>query len=256
MHEVQAPLVVASASTRARARHSHRVENTPAYVLHRHSYSESSLILELFSREHGNLPVVAKGAKRPNSALRATLMLFQPVLATFSGKHEVRTLQRAEWAGGLAPLPPTALFSAYYLNELLLKLLPREDAHPILFDAYVDSLQALASGASQFIVLRRFEKILLRELGYALHFGCAANGNTIEPQRYYQIHPEAGVVAATEHQPDAWLGHILLAIAEERFDDLLIQQQARNLMRALLNRHLDGRRLKTRQILLDMQSYD
>lgn len=252
MHDVTAPML----ATHPHTRHPHRVENTPVYVLHRHPYSESSLILELFSREHGTLPVVAKGAKRPNSALRATLMLFQPLLATFSGKHEVRTLQRAEWAGGLPPLPAATLFSGYYLNELLLKLLPREDAHPGLFDAYSESLHALASGVAQFSVLRRFEKILLRELGYAMHFGCDENGNTIDPQRYYQIQPESGVVAAAEHLPDTWQGRVLLSIAEERFDDPLVQQQARNLMRALLSRHLDGRRLKTRQILLDMQSYD
>lgn len=255
MQEMTPPFDLSAPPAKS-ARHPHRVENTPVYVLHRHPYSESSLILELFSREHGNLPVLAKGAKRPHSALRATLMLFQPLLATFSGKQEVRTLVRAEWAGGLSPLPPAALFSGYYLNELLLKLLPREDAHPVLFDTYADSLQALANGESQFIVLRRFEKILLRELGYALHFGCDANGNTIASQRYYQIHPELGVIAATAQHPDAWLGQVLLAIAEDRFDDLLLQQQARNLMRALLNRHLDGRRLKTRQILLDMQNYD
>jgi DNA repair protein RecO (recombination protein O) len=241
--------------TRASAKHNHRVENTPVYVLHRHPYSESSLILELFSREHGNLPVLAKGAKRPNSALRSTLMLFQPLLATFSGKHEVRTLQRAEWTGGLMPLPPSALLSAYYLNELLLKLLPREDAHPALFDAYTEGLQALSSGQSPALVLRRFEKTLLRELGYALHFDCDAAGARIDVQRYYQIHHEQGVIEASADLPEAWPGKLLLAIAEEKFDDPSTQQQARNLMRMLLNRHLDGRRLKTRQILLDMQSY-
>ncbi len=237
-------------------KHPHRVDDAVAYVLHRHPYSESSLILELFTREHGNLPVLAKGAKRPNSALRGTLMLFQPLLATFSGKHEVRTLQRAEWAGGLTPLPPAALLSAYYLNELLLKLLPREDAHPQLFDAYADSLRTLAAGQAPALVLRRFEQILLRELGYAVHFERDASGGALNPDAHYQIHPELGVMEVHTRHTEAWPGRVLLAIAAEKFDEPQVQQQARNLMRMLLNRHLDGRRLKTRQILLDMQSYD
>ncbi|TAK92219.1 MAG: DNA repair protein RecO [Burkholderiaceae bacterium] len=236
--------------------HPHRIEDAPAYVLHRHPYSESSLILELFTREQGNLPVLAKGAKRPNSALRSSLMLFQPLLATFSGKHEVRTLQRAEWAGGVTPLPPSALLSGYYLNELLLKLLPRDDAHPQLFDAYTESLQALAAGQNTALVLRRFEKILLRELGYAVHFETDAAGQALNPNAYYQIHAELGVLEVHAQHAEAWPGQVLLAIAAEQFDEPQVQQQARNLMRTLLNRHLDGRRLKTRQILLDMQTYD
>lgn len=114
------------------------------------------------------MALVAKGAKRPHSALRPVLAMFQPLSLTWSGAGEIRTLTRAEWAGALRIYSGPAMMSGWYMNELLLRLLPREDAHPALFDAYDEALNSLAAGARAAGALRRFEWILLRETGYGL----------------------------------------------------------------------------------------
>ena len=118
----------------------HRVNAQPGFVLHSYPYKETSLIVEVFARDYGRVPVVAKGAKRPHSKLRGVLQTFQPLQLSWSGKSEVRTLISAEWVGGLLPVERSALLCGFYLNELLVKLLARDDPHPVLFDAYMSAL--------------------------------------------------------------------------------------------------------------------
>lgn len=149
------------------SRRAQRVQDTPGYMLHATAWRETSLIVQVFSREHGCLALVAKGAKRPYSVLRPVLTAFQPLLLSWSGGGEVKTLTRAEMAG-VRPLAGSALMSAWYMNELLLRLLPREDAHPVLFDAYDAALAQLAGGSRAAGALRRFEWVLLRETGYGV----------------------------------------------------------------------------------------
>jgi len=144
-----------------------RVQDSAAYVLHAASWRETSLIVQAFSREHGSVALVAKGAKRPYSTLRPVLQAFQPLLLSWSGAGEVKTMIRAESAG-VHPVPGPALMSAWYMNELLLRLLPREDAHPQLFDAYDQALRSLAAGGWAAGALRCFEWTLLQETGYGL----------------------------------------------------------------------------------------
>ena len=144
-----------------------RVLETPGYVLHATAWRETSLIVQAFSRDHGWVSMVAKGAKRPHSGLRPALSVFQPLLLSWTGSGEVKTLTRAECAGVHA-LPGAAMMSCWYMNELLFRLLPREDPHPGLFDAYVIALQRLAAGQAAAGALRRFEWILLKETGYGL----------------------------------------------------------------------------------------
>ena len=144
-----------------------RVLETPGYVLHATAWRETSLIVQAFSRDHGWVSMVAKGAKRPHSVLRPALSVFQPLLLSWTGSGEVKTLTRAECAGVHA-LPGAAMMSCWYMNELLFRLLPREDPHPGLFDAYVIALQRLAAGQAAAGALRRFEWILLKETGYGL----------------------------------------------------------------------------------------
>jgi len=156
---------------------SHRVHEAPAYLLHASAWKETSLIVQAFTRPHGTVVLVAKGAKRPQSVLRGALTLFQPVLLSWSGRHEIKTLVRIE-PDGILPLAGKAWMSAWYMNELLLRLLPREDAHDGLFDAYDAALRQLAqlengnaggSGHSAAgATLRRFEWTLLAEIGYRL----------------------------------------------------------------------------------------
>jgi len=144
-----------------------RVLETPGYVLHATAWRETSLIVQAFSRDHGWVSMVAKGAKRPYSVLRPALSVFQPLLLSWTGSGEIKTLMRAECAGVHA-LPGSALMSCWYMNELLFRLLTREDPHPGLFDAYVIALQRLAAGQPAVGALRRFEWILLKETGYGL----------------------------------------------------------------------------------------
>lgn len=150
-----------------------RIHHVGAYILHASAWRETSLIVQIFTREHGNVAMVAKGAKRPYSALRPVLAAFQPLTVSWSGGGEVKTLTRAELAG-IRQLGGRSLMSAWYMNELLLRLLPREDPHPVLFDAYREALEQLADVAETAVrlpvsgSLRRFEWILLQETGYGL----------------------------------------------------------------------------------------
>jgi DNA repair protein RecO (recombination protein O) len=148
-----------------------RRDEQAAFVLHTYPYRETSVIVETLTEEHGRVALVARGAKRPRSELRGVLQAFQPLTLSWAGTAELKTLVKAEWRGGF-PLPGgAALLCGFYLNELLLKLLPREDPHPVLWNAYAETLLALthdARPAAQAVTLRRFEVRLLAELGYAL----------------------------------------------------------------------------------------
>ena len=141
-----------------------RISDEPAFVLHRYDWSESSLILEVFTRHHGRVALVAKGAKRPSSNFRPVLLPLQPLRVAFGGDAEIRTLKGAEWVGGQVMPTGEALLSGYYLNELLLRLLARDDAHLRLFDAYAVAVSVLASEHGEALepALRAFELLLLR----------------------------------------------------------------------------------------------
>lgn len=149
------------------SRRVHRVNDVPGYLLHATAWKETSLIVQAFTREYGTVALVAKGAKRPHSTLRSALSIFQPVLLSWTGSHEIKTLARVDTAG-ILPMAGKAWMSAWYMNELLLRLLPREDAHETLFEAYDEALRQLAQGSSAAGALRRFEWILLTETGYGL----------------------------------------------------------------------------------------
>jgi DNA repair protein RecO (recombination protein O) len=145
-----------------------RAAQQPAYVLHAVAYRETSLVVELWTRDFGKLSAVAKGAKRPNSALKAILLSFQPLLVSLSGRAEIKTLTSAEWVGGHLPPDGEGLFSAYYLNELIMRGLLRDDPHQGLFESYSRAVASLATGANPAPVVRVFELSFLRELGYGL----------------------------------------------------------------------------------------
>lgn len=145
-----------------------RVSDAYAFLLHSTPWRETSLLVEAYSRRHGRVALVAKGAKRPHSALRPVLGNFQPLALSWSGAGEVKTLTRAEWVDTLRRYSGPAMMSAWYMNELLLRLMPREDAHAGLFDAYDEALQRLSVGQRASGALRRFEWTLLRETGYGL----------------------------------------------------------------------------------------
>jgi len=149
------------------SRRSNRIIDEKAYLLHSTAWKETSLILQVFTRNYGIVSMVARGAKRPYSVLRPVLNAFQPLLISWTGAGEIKTLTRADCAG-LKLANRRALMSAWYMNELVLRLLPKEDAHPALYDAYDQALGQLAEGDYVAGTLRRFEWNLLIETGYGI----------------------------------------------------------------------------------------
>ena len=234
--------------------HNARQGDQPAYVLHTYPYRETSLIVEVFSRDFGRLPLVARGARRPKSAVRGLLLSFQPLSLSWFGKAELRTLHSAEWQGGQPLLQGTALICGFYLNELLLKLLHRDDPHEQLFLYYQETLRELARRTDYAAILRRFEINLLKELGYALTLGQDADsGAAIEPDVYYRYVVERGPVRQKTGQNGVeLLGKTLLDMAADDYGDPVTLQQSKALMRALINHYLGEDTLHTRQILKDL----
>jgi DNA repair protein RecO (recombination protein O) len=231
-----------------------RVDGAAAFLLHAYPYSETSLILEIFARDHGRLAVLARGARRPRSVLRGVLLAFQPLELGWFGGGEVKTLARAEWMGGVAFLRGEGLLLGYYLNELLLKLLPREDAHVALFDAYAEALAALALGGVETAELRRFEKALLKELGYGLVLEREAGGRAVEAAVRYRYQVERGAVRESEAESGQVVsGKTLLDLAADDYADPRSLAESKQLMRHLLAHHLSGQQLQTRRVFIELQ---
>jgi DNA repair protein RecO (recombination protein O) len=235
-----------------------RQDGQEAFVLHTYAFRDTSVIVEAFTRTQGRVGLVARGAKRPKSALRPALLAFQRLSVSWSGRGDLRTLTRAEWVAATKPLSGLAMMCGYYLNELLLKLLHREDPHEVLFDAYADALDSLGAGSEPQAVLRQFEIALLREIGYALELTREAErGTPLVAERRYAYAAERGPLAAETESagPGAveLRGKTLLDMARGDFSDPTTAAESKALMRWLLGRHLDQRTLNTRQLLQDLQ---
>lgn len=234
-----------------------RQDARPAFVLHSYPFRETSLVVELFTRDFGRVAVVAKGARRPKSALRGVLLAFQPLLVSWSGKGELHTLIRAEWHGPYHPLKGLSLICGFYLNELLLKLMARHDAHERLFDTYMATLRALDPAREPSAILRDFEKSLLRELGYAVTLDRdVESGHVIAAEQRYTYVVERGPVAArvdSRGNGVELLGQTLLDMQSGDYSNAVTQQQSKALMRALINHYLGDQVLHTRQLLRDLQ---
>jgi len=235
-----------------------KVDGQPAYVLHTTPFRETSLIVEVFSRDFGRMALLARGARRPRSAIRGLLMAFQPLELAWAGKGEVLTLMKAEWQGGVPLLSGEALFCGYYLNELLMHLLPREDAHEHLFARYGKMLARLAgdpAGKVREADLRSFEKALLQELGYGLMLEHDCDGRSIQPEAHYSYRMEQGPVCLehAEAAPQTVSGQTLLDLAAEDFTNPRSRSEAKQLMRTLLAYYLAGVELETRKIFKELQ---
>ena len=253
--------------TQARAVASKRISDEPAFVLHRHDWSESSLILEVFTRNHGRIALVAKGAKRPSSGLRPILLPMQPLHLAFGGDAEIRTLKSAEWMGGHVMPSGEALLSGYYLNELVLLLLARDDPHPGLFDIYASAVEVIASGHSEILqtALRAFELLLLREIGLlpmldAQTMTLAA----LDRGMRYSLVAEgglrlAGVADRANLTGAQWLELQQSLSSKAALTDTLracapVAGELKPQLRALLNYHCGVGTLRTRQMMIDIQS--
>lgn len=225
-----------------------------AYILHRSPYSNSSLLLECFTAEEGRFPAIAKGVQGGRHGNTAgSLQPFHPLLIQVSGQGEVKTLGRYEPAAPAHELKGSSLYCGFYLNELLVRLLGRADPHPALFGQYHETLQELADSKGEVDrPLRRFEVVLLNELGYGLLLEQEADsGVPVEPEGRYHYEPERGPVPVYGDQPSI-SGKTLLTLAgrlqgQQEPDDAT-WKEARGLMRSILARYLGDRPLKSREL--------
>ncbi len=229
-----------------------RVNLQPAYLLHRRPFRDSSQLVELFTAEHGRLSLVARGVHRKarGGSTGAMLQPFVPLLVSFSGRGELKTLTHTEVAGRPQRLSGATLFSGFYLNELLVRLLHRYDPHPPLFASYGDTLSALAQGQTAEAVLRRFELELLQELGYSFALDAEADtGELLDGEGWYRLEPERGLVACaggvTEVQ--RYYGSDLLAMAAGDFSGSAART-AKRLLRQALAAQLGDAPLRSRAL--------
>jgi DNA repair protein RecO (recombination protein O) len=255
-----------------------KIANEPAFVLHRYDWSESSLILEVFTRHHGRIALVAKGAKRPSSQFRPILLPLQPLHIAFGGDAEVGTLKGAEWMGGLTMPTGDALLSGYYINELVMRLLARDDPHEQLFDAYATVTQLLRSPELLESALRAFELLVLREIGLLPSLDVASL--TLQPLQahvQYTLMPEAGLRTAhaaddpdpPHRQPAASLSAYHWRALHAALHDAAPLHAVRSVctamgaadktalktqLRSLLHYHSGGKTLRTRQMMMDLQA--
>lgn len=253
------------------------MQHEPAYLLHRYDWSETSLILDLFTRGQGRVVVAARGAKRPYSQLRAVLLPLQRLNVSYGSRRtrgaagsegqpaEVQPLKSAEWAGGTAMPGGAALMTGLYLNELLMKLLARQDPHPILFDAYAQTLPALSSGDDLQLeaALRAFELVLLREIGLLPDLGSVTlTQQPLADGLPHALRADAGLAPAASGEPAlpsaAWRAlqqaldaHDLAALQRACLPALA---ELKPMLRQLLHYHLATPMLRTRQVMMDLQN--
>ncbi len=229
------------------------LELKPCFVIHRRNYHNSSLLLELFTPQDGRFPAIAKGVKSGRSSKSALLQPFRPLLAGVSGRGEIKTLRQAEAEGNIYTLARKALYCGFYLNELLMRLLERNDPHPTLFLHYIKALQALSENPSLEDTLRSFEVSLLRETGYELLLDHEAeNGDAVQPDDLYDYHIEHGPVrvegnAAADNQ-NVVHGSTLLSLQQASPLAPQARSEARGLMRRILAFYLGDKPLKSREL--------
>lgn len=233
-----------------------RVWLAPAYVLHQYAYRDTSRIVEVFTGAHGRLTLFARGANGAKSGLRGMLRPFQRLLLSWVGKTEACQLAGAEIDGALTSLPKERLMSGFYLNELLLKLTERCDPHPEIFQAYASCIAALCNGEGEEASLRRFEKRLLDNLGYGLELSRTADGESVVPDEYYRFAVERGPQPCVAEAPGAIYGRSLSDLSAESFEDARSLRDAKRVLRAALDACLDGRALKSREVMLAMRRRD
>ncbi len=242
------------------------IRDEPAYVLHRYDWSESSLILDVFTRQYGRVALVARGAKKPSSSFRPILLPMQLLHVAFGGDAEVRSLKSAEWQGGHVMPTGDALLSGYYLNELLMRLLARDDPHPVLFDAYSATVQLLASQNIDTLqlALRAFELRLLRDIGLLPMLDTETTTlRELQADTRYVLVAEAGLRQAQDDDRAGLSGaqwrKLQQALGEQAlFSDTVRacipgMNQLKIQLRALLHYHCGVKALKTRQMMMDLQ---
>jgi DNA repair protein RecO (recombination protein O) len=233
-----------------------QIEFEAVFLLHSRPYRESSRILEIMSQQHGRLGIVARGARRPKSKWRSVLQPFQPMRMSWFGRGSLQTLRAAETTSAALGLSNMSLMAGYYMNELLMTLLHRNDPHPELFAHYGAALAGLAAGDDVEPTLRRFELRLLAEIGYGLVTDRdAADGRPLQSDRWYRYQADQGPLPVAAGTGDEFTvnGAILAAIGAGDFELPGSLSIAKRLLREKIDWCLGGRALKTRQIIMAMR---
>jgi DNA repair protein RecO (recombination protein O) len=231
-----------------------RVHQQPAFILQHRPFRDTSQILDILSRDHGKLSVVARGSRGARSRLRGVLRPFMPLSVSWLLKTDLGTLTGAELRGSPLSLAGDALLSGYYVNELLLHFLHRHDPQPEIFDAYAQTLRTLAATSNIAASLRRFEIELLRQIGYALNLddgGGVRHG--LDAAQHYEYRVEEGPVAVGRTSGSlVFTGAELQGIGQLRFEQPDILRAANRLLREVIGFHLGGKQLKSRKVLRDL----
>ena len=230
-----------------------RVQLQPGYVLHRRPFRDSSQILDIVTRDHGKVAVVARGSRGSKSRLAGLIRPFLPLRVSWVARSDLGTLTGAEGAGPPAGMVGDAVLSAYYVNELLINFLHKYDPQPEIFALYETILQSLVGGGNVAASLRSFEIELLSLLGYAVNLNHEfGRSEALDAERYYEYRMEQGPVAVERSDgPLVFNGALLTGIAEQRFDDSDILRAANRLMRDVISFHLGGKELKSRKVLIE-----
>jgi DNA repair protein RecO (recombination protein O) len=228
-----------------------RILNEPAYLLHQRGYSETSLLIDVFSRNYGRMTAIAKGVKQKKSRTRGILVPFQPLVVGWSGRGEVKTLTDADSLAFRKTMKGERLFCGYYINELILRMLHRSDSHETLFASYEYALEGLVNESDLERTLRIFEKRLLQELGYGLHLTTDTDtGAAIESSARYRYLAEIGPVLDNGQKQMGVMvhGESLKVLHEEGEFFSLHRRELKQLTRVMLDRHLEGRPLYSRRM--------
>lgn len=231
-----------------------RIQQQPAYVLHHRPFRDTSQILDLVTRDHGKIAVVARGSRRAKSRLAGLLRPFLPLSVSWVARGDLGTLTGAEAAGPPAGIHGDSMLAAFYVNELLLHFLHRHDPQPEIFGLYADVVSRLGSSAELATCLRSFELGLLGLLGYAPSFApeTAADAQ-LESQRYYEYRIEQGPVPVARSEGQmVFKGDVLLSIQAQEFENPETLRAANRLLRQVINYHLGGKELKSRKVLMDL----
>lgn len=220
------------------------------FVLHRREYSESSLLVDFFTENHGRITLLAKGARRPRSPLKSVLQPFTPLLLKWTGKGDLKTLTKAEPASLTLPMQTLALYSGFYVNEVLARVLENHTAYPELFQHYLHCMTKLASQPNEIEpILRTFEFQTLQALGYGINFThCAATGLPVEPQMTYQFRESEGFIASLLQNNHTFIGKDLLAFSEMDFSEKDTLHSAKRFTRIALKPYLGSAPLKSREL--------
>lgn len=220
------------------------------FVLHSRPWSETSLLLDLFSEESGRVKVIAKGARSRRSNLKGALQPFTPLLVRWGGRGDVKTLRSAEAISLALPLSGIHLYSALYVNELVSRVLEQETRFSGLFFDYLNCIQTLAAGnGSPEPALRRFELALLGHLGYGVDFlHCAGSGEEVSDTMTYRYREEKGFIASLVIDNNSFTGRDLRALATREFPDIESLRAAKRFTRMALKPYLGGRPLKSREL--------